>query len=217
LIKNSKNSKIIEKIYIFIKEVSMNTKNVILVTAITALFGNNIINAQELTDHQQKDREYEEFILRLPEQQRRRLAGLPADPTKTPTSADVIDADRALERKGIYYGKDSSGKPSYQRIWQHAKNNPEFGNVRLVIFHKASSWNPWSKDSFEVIGKYSDEAAQTKLKKSIYSTFFFKGNGGIWDPQQNTIFGGTQNKNIGQIFTEYMKQPEQASKLSKFK
>jgi hypothetical protein len=43
----------------------------------------------------------------------------------------------------------------------------------------------------------------------------FKGKGGIWDPQQNTIFGGTQNKNIGQIFAEYMKQPQEPSKLNK--
>src|SRR5438105_4714031 len=101
----------------------MNIKNAILVIAITTIFGNNIINTQELPEphnaEQERQTAQEEINRILSEQQRRIIQGLPRDPTKTPTSPDVIDDNRQLERKGIYYGKDSFGKPCYRRIWQH--------------------------------------------------------------------------------------------------
>lgn len=140
----------------------------------------------------------------------------PRDKAKTPTSPDIIEhggnmlkGGRNFYRKRIYFGNDKLGNPCYQSIREHEQNNPDFNNIKLVIFHEASMLKLRSEDSFEIIGTYSDEAALKKLLKSIAA------NGGVWCPEQNALIGNTRDTCMCDRFAEFTQRPAVQSK--KFK
>lgn len=140
------------------------------------------------------------------------------DKTKTPTSPDVIEhsprlfGGRNFLRKCIYFGKNENGKPCYQRIWQH-ESNPEFSNVKLIIYRKA---NWFRSERFEYIGTYGNESARNKLICSIGSwlgSWFREGKGGLWCPEQNVFIGGTKHKNVCKKYARYIKQQSKPHKI----
>ncbi len=211
----------------------MNIQRLLLTIAIATNFGNTSIlaeqsqnNNNEQQDHiQERNDTQDQFNEIYRDHLRRRLEGFPSDPNKTPTDPDIIEHYRDLVfgqnfyRKRIFFGTDESGKPCYKRIMEHEQNNPKFGDVDLVIFHKAAWHKLRFSDSFEVAGIYVDEDARHKTIQSMAGSWLFgKGEGGVWDPQRNTIFGGTRDKEIGKKFDEYMeRQKANQSKFNKFK
>lgn len=151
----------------------------------------------------------------------------PSNPNVTPTTPQRIYNYQSLVGgrnfycRRIYFGKDRDGNPIYKSIERHAKENPEFGNVTLVIFHKAAWYKLRFSDTFEIVGNYSDEDAR---KIAIYNMtpFLWENNharGAMWDPKQNAIFvgDGTEDPEIGDRFAQYLKEQEEAEQSGKSK
>jgi hypothetical protein len=182
-----------------------------------AIFG-LIISASFISNTTEISPHLEEYLMR-------RLGNLPSDSTKTPTSPDIIEhqpnikgPDRSFHRKRIYFGTDKEGNPCYRSLYEHEKNNPEFSNVNLVLFHEAAWYKLRFQDSFEEIGIYGDKEVRNRLRSAIAA------NGGVWCPELNTIIGGSREigktpgeQCICERFTEFLNQPEQPSKFSKVK
>jgi hypothetical protein len=196
----------------------MKTKNIFLLLAITTLT-TSCIHAEEAntTDNTNNN---DVPQLTFQEQLIRRAQGLPGDPNKTPTDPDVVENHKDsflglgqnFYRKRIFF-PDKDGKMCYKRILGHEKDNPEFGDVTLAIYHETYK----GPDTIEIIGKYADEKARAKFIASITNGWFSAGKGGVWYPEQKTFVGGTRNKNIGAMLAARLAQPEQLSKFSKIK
>ena len=175
------------------------------------------LNQQDLEEKERAERSNRPIV---PVIFRNPREGLPWDVNKTPTTPDTIyhyvnpASARNFYRKRIFFGTDQSGKPCYKRIREHAKDNPEFGNVGLVIFHQEAWHKLRFSDSFEMVGTYADESARNKLIDSMSGFWILtQGKGGVWCPEQNVFIGGTRDKNICDRFAEYLKQSETSKKI----
>lgn len=143
--------------------------------------------------------------------------GIRPQAEKTPTSPDTIEhqpvifkgRQRIFWRKRIYFGRDAEGKPCYGSINQHEQNNPDFGNVEIVLFHEKAPYKLRFQDSFEKVGTWNDKKAENKLVSATARS------GGLWCPEQNVFIGGTRDICMCDRYAEYIKQPEHISKLSK--
>ncbi len=189
----------------------MAIKNILCALTATILFSTYSTSA---LDTSERSTLTEEWVLELLE----RNSNQPQNPEKTPTTPDIIEhqpnmfkgRQRIFGRKRIYFGTDQSGNPCYATIWQHAKDNPAFGDVRLVIFQGNSKLAKFVNE-FRVIGTYADETKHHQLKNSIAK------HGGVWCPEQNAIIAGTRDKNICTIFTEFEKEIANQPKSKIFK
>src|SRR5438477_9049231 len=58
--------------------------------------------------------------------------------------------------KHIFFGRDISGKPIRKRISEHATDNPQFGEILLIVYYPHKKY----KKQFAILGRYSDPIAR---------------------------------------------------------
>lgn len=139
-------------------------------------------------------------------EQSQQNATKPKQPVVLEHSEHVIISLRKknLEDNVIYFGVDASGRPCRKKILEHAKNNPDFGAIKLISFHPAY-WFFYSYDeSFNDIGTYSNEEHLALLKGNMSNSIDWDA-GGVWCPEINTMIGGTKDTAVCDRFVEYMK------------
>ena len=141
----------------------------------------------------------------------------PQDPNKTPTTPDIIDhysgliGARNFYRKRIFFDKDEFGNPYYKTIAQHAKDNPKFGQVKLVIFYETAWYKLRFSDQFKIVGVFANVYARQKIINSATTSLWELitagiNRGAVWCPAQNAIIGGTRDPKICDRFAQYLKK-----------
>ncbi len=85
--------------------------------------------------------------------------------------------------KRIFFGRDISGKPIRKKISEHATDNPQFGEIILVIYYPNKKY----KKQFVILGTYSDTSARKKLLRKIQTFFGYYNGGALWVPEQNAM------------------------------
>lgn len=215
----------------------MNKKILFIATIASTLISFNRVLA--ITEAEEIRTQLRERGISLEEQNRliRRLRQLPRNSDETPETPKVILHDKNQNRIGgdlkgrpknienarIFFGTDKSGEPCYQSIAKHLENNPDFGDIKLIIYHEAS-WFPFSSDSFEYIGTVSDENAREKLIAAMTEQesgiLFRLKNGlfaraekdGVWCPAQKNknqeafFVGRTHDTSTCNRYAEFTKE-----------
>ena len=204
-------------------------KKTLCIVTITAIIG--LTTQSKATEQNPQNANHNAQIQRQIELMRRRANGLPGNETKTPTSPDIIEHEshflvggHLFEDKRIYFGVDESGKPCYQRIRQHAANNPEFGKIKAVIYHKSGKFG----ETFENVGPVMQNGRfNRRLVNSIGAGLFSsESKGGLWCPEQNVFIGGTRGtggqtfdgaltRNMCQEYEQFLQRPQPVSKFKK--
>jgi len=198
----------------------MNKKTFFIATIASTLLSFSSVLTIEPEERQSQLRREEEqlqFIRRL---QR------PRNPHETPETPKVMLHDknqsrwrpRDIMKARIFFDTHESGEPCYRRISEHLDNNPDFGNVKLIIYHEKS-------DSFEYIGIISDynarekfEDSMTKPQSGIFANFKHKIFGtrlekdGVWCPAQKNknqeafFVAGINDTSVCNRYAEFTKE-----------
>jgi len=198
----------------------MNTKNMLFVLVVAVFAGANasgvselreVIERQRSNDAVGQQQSNEDLLEALREYNNQGAHKKPDAPDVFEHNMDALKGGRIFWRKRIFFGKDESGKDCYRSILQH-ENNSAFGEVKLVLFHKAAWWNPWSKDSLETLGTYSDQSLHHRFLQQVSD----KKRGGVWCPLQKAFVAGLKDTDIcGKLGQDY--QAEEAKHTSKAK